>query len=118
MKTNCAATVFSVKDLEESLKFYNEVLGFEEEFRFGNYAGVKKGSVLIHLSHYENPNMKVPGSGSIYIFCDEVDEYCKEIKSKGAKVQAEPKDYPYGMRDFISYDPDENQLSFGAETKK
>ncbi len=118
MNTQCAATVFSVKDLEESLKYYREVLGFEEEFRYGDYAGVNKGSVQIHLSHYGNPNMKSPGSGSIYIFCDEVDEYCKEIKSKGSKVQAEPKDSPYGMRDFISYDPDENQLCFGEETKK
>ena len=118
MKTHCAATVFPVKDLEESLKYYKEVLGFEEDFRFGEYAGIKKGSVLIHLSNYSNPNMKEPGSGIIYIFCDEVDEYYKEIKEKGAKVKDKPKDYPYGMRDFITYDPDGNQVTFGAESEK
>jgi uncharacterized glyoxalase superfamily protein PhnB len=66
------------------------------------------------LSQQGNPNKGEPGSGSIYIFCDEVDGYFAEITSRGARVEGEPRDYEYGMRDFVTRDPDGNQLSFGA----
>lgn len=116
MKTHCAATVFSVKDLDASLKFYTEILGFTEDFRFGEYAGLKHGDVLVHLSQ-NHPDMRPPGSGAIYIFCDEVDDYYQSILSKGVKTRTQLADWPYGMRDFTAYDIDGNQLSFGTETK-
>ena len=117
MKTQCAATVFSVKDVAQAIKFYVDILGFSVDFRFGEYAGVKHGEVLIHLSQ-NHPNMRPPGSGAVYIFCDEVDDFYRDITSKGVKTTAAPKDYPYGMRDFLAYDLDGNQVSFGTETKK
>jgi uncharacterized glyoxalase superfamily protein PhnB len=117
MKTQCAATVFSVTNLDASLKFYVDVLGFTEDFRFGEYAGIKHGNVSIHLSQ-NHTDMRPPGSGAVYIFCDEVDDFYQEITAKGVKTTSEPKDYAYGMRDFLSYDPDGNQVSFGTESRK
>ncbi|WOO41386.1 glyoxalase superfamily protein [Rubellicoccus peritrichatus] len=117
MNINCAATVLTVKDVDTSIRFYTDILGFEEDFRFGEYAGIKCGSVQIHLSQYDNPNMKALGESNLYLFCNEVDDFYREITSKGVRVKGEPKDYPYGMRDFIAYDPDGNQLAFGAPVK-
>jgi predicted enzyme related to lactoylglutathione lyase len=53
----------------------------------------------------------------LYILCDEVDDYCAKIKKNGAIVKSEPKDSPYGMRDFMAVDPDGNHLAFGCEAK-
>jgi catechol 2,3-dioxygenase-like lactoylglutathione lyase family enzyme len=117
MKVHCSATTFTVNQLEDSLRFYLEVLGFEEDFRFGSYAGLKLGPVLLHLSQAGNPNSKPPGSGSVYIFCDEVDAYHAEIVAKGAAPQHPPKDYEYGMRDFVVADPDGNLIAFGMESQ-
>ena len=41
MKVQGVAPVFQVSSLGDSLKYYKEVLGFTEEFRFGDYAGVR-----------------------------------------------------------------------------
>jgi catechol 2,3-dioxygenase-like lactoylglutathione lyase family enzyme len=117
MEAYCAATTFTVSDLEAALRFYLEVLGFEEDFRFGNYAGIKMGGVKLHLSQAGNPNSKPPGSGSVYVFCDEVDDYYAEIVAKGAVPQNPPKDYEYQMRDFVVADPDGNLVGFGMEVK-
>jgi uncharacterized glyoxalase superfamily protein PhnB len=46
-----------------------------------------------------------------------VDALHRELKSRGAKIVNEPRDYPYGMRDFDVQDPDGNSLCFGMESK-
>jgi uncharacterized glyoxalase superfamily protein PhnB len=117
MKTYCAATVFSVKSLKESLKFYTDILGFTEDFRFEEYAGVKHEEVFIHLSQ-NYPHWRPPGSGAIYIYCDDVDDFYAQIKAKGCETQNEPQDRPYEMRDFTAFDVDGNQITFGHETSQ
>jgi catechol 2,3-dioxygenase-like lactoylglutathione lyase family enzyme len=117
MKITNSATVLPVRDLDASLRYFRDVLGFREEFRFGEYAGIAQGECCIHLSQQGNPNTAEPGSGAIYIFCDEVDSYFAEIVGRGANVAEPPRDYEYGMRDFVVRDPDGNRLSFGAPTK-
>lgn len=114
MKTISAVPVFQVKEIESALRFYTEVLGFTEEFRFGNYAGLKLGEVALHLSlpgDYQRP----VGGGTAYVFCDSVDEYFAAITSRGAKPITAPSDAHYGMRDFVMHDPDGNQISFGCD---
>lgn len=118
MKTFGSATTFHVTHLDASLKYYTEVLGFSERFRFGDYAGVEYQDIQIHLSGPQATNKKQVGQGSIYIFCDDVDGYYAEITAKGARTQAAPKDYEYGMRDFVIEDPDTNLIGVGQEIKK
>ncbi len=118
MKTHGSATTFHVTDVEASLSFYVDALGFSERFRFGDYAGLAHGDVRIHLSGPSAANRKQTGQGSIYIFCDDVDTYHSEVSRKGALIQAPPKDYEYGMRDFVVEDPDGNLVAFGQETGK
>ena len=114
MKGLSAGPVFQVSDLGRALKYYTEVLGFAEDFRVGDYAGVRNGEATIHLCAHGVHNRPV-GAGTAYVFCDEVDEYCREIKKKGAIVKVEPEDRPYGVRDLCVVDPDGNHLNFGAE---
>ena len=115
-----AAAVFHISDLEASLKYYTEILGFTQDFRFESYAGVKSGPVCLHLAEARGGNVRQRpvGGGTVYIFCDDVDAYYAEIKGKGAVLKGEPKDWPYGMRDFQAVDPDGNILGFGCESKK
>ena len=57
------------------------------------------------------------GGGNAYMICDEVDDYYARIKTSGAEPKTEPKDAFYGMRDFVIFDPDGNQLSFGCDNE-
>ncbi|MGC4014390.1 MAG: VOC family protein [Luteolibacter sp.] len=116
MKTHGSATTFHVSNVETALRFYTEVLGFTERFRFGDYAGVEHGSVQIHLSGPAATNKRQTGQGGLYIFCDDVDGYHAEITARGARAQAPPRDYEYGMRDFVIEDPDGNLVTFGRES--
>ena len=116
MKTNSASAILQVSDLKESIRFYTEALGFEEEFVFGDppyYAGVKMGAVIIHLNAGRE-NEKRRGMGSVYVFCDEVDSYYKRIEDKGVEITSKLNTWPYDMRDFQVKDQDGNLLCFGC----
>ncbi|HWL10791.1 MAG TPA: VOC family protein [Planctomicrobium sp.] len=114
MKIHNAAVVLTVSDLDVSLRYFVDTLGFREDFRFGQYAGIKYDACCIHLSLLGNPNTTVPGAGVVYIFCDDVDNYYTQIRERGAVTDGPPHDYEYGIRDFIVRDPDGNQLTFGS----
>lgn len=115
MKILSSATVFSVSDIDASLHFYKEVIGGKDYFRFGDYAGILLGSVEIHLAGPSVPLKKTQGQGSIYVFCEGVDEAYHEIVSKGANVVVPIANQDYSMRDFVIQDPDGNLITLGQE---
>ncbi len=114
MKTIAAIPVFHVADVDAAVRFYTKILGFEESFRMGTYAGLKIGECEIHVTVPGDSGRPV-GGGTAYVICDEVDEYFAAIKASGAHPKSKPGDRMYGMRDFVVVDPDGNQISFGCD---
>jgi len=112
-----AATIFQVSDVEASAQYYVQVLGFTQVFRYNDFAGMEYGHSLIYLSGPAQDVKKLIGEGSVYIFCDEVDDYYAQVVANGAQITAGIDNRGYGMRDFGVRDPDGNFISFGAEIK-
>jgi uncharacterized glyoxalase superfamily protein PhnB len=113
-----AAIVLVVRDVLRSVEHFRDVLGFTVEFTYGEptfYAGVERDGVAIHLQA-ASESKRQPGHGGINIFVTDVDALYRELKSRGARTLSEPKDYPYGMRDFDVHDLDGNHLCFGMES--
>ena len=79
--------------------------------------GVERDGVVIHLQAADRTKRQ-PGHGAVNVFVTDVDALYQEFKSRGARILSEPKDYPYGMRDFDVNDLDGNQLCFGTESKQ
>ena len=116
MKAKCVSPILQVADLEKSLAYYCDVLAFTKEFAYGDppyYAGVKMSDVILHLDSSKENSVR-RGAGSVYIFCDEVDAYYEEIRSRGAEITSPLSTWPYGMRDFQTKDPDGNLICFGC----
>ena len=114
-----AATIFVVQDVRRSVEHYRDVLGFRIEFTYGDptfFAGVERDSVVIHLEA-ANQTKRQPGQGALNIFVTDVDTIYQEFRSRGARTLSEPKDYPWGMRNFSIYDLDDNCLCFGMECR-
>jgi uncharacterized glyoxalase superfamily protein PhnB len=118
MTAQCVATIFHVKDVEEAIRYYTDVLGFTVDFRYNDLAGMEYNTVMIYLSGPKQGLKKAVGEGSVYIFCDEVDDYYQSVSGKGAKTEITLDDRPYGMRDFAVSDLDGNSLTFGRNFSK
>ena len=115
MKALNTAVVIHVSDFDRSLNYYTNILGFTEDFKLADYAGLFMDNVSIHLSGPANPGMKkISGNAHFCIDCDEVNTYFDEITKKGALIAIPLADRFYGMRDFAVNDHDGNTLVFGS----
>lgn len=114
MKTQALIPIFHVANVDTAERYYIDVLGFSQSFRYGTYAGLKFGGYELHVTDPGEPRAII-GAGTAYVICDEVDEYFELVKRAGAKLKSDPGNRMYGMRDFAVFDPDGNQLTFGCD---
>ena len=114
------AAVFAISDMEASLAYYCDALGFSITFKWGEpvtYACLCRDEVALHLA-VQSLAKRQPGQSALCIFVRDVDAVHAEIAAKGARVVKAPKDYEYGMRDFDVLDLDGNQIVYGMASKK
>ena len=98
-----------VSDLEASIAWYEDVLGFRATFRLADYAGLSLGGAHIHLARWEPPI-----TAAFYLrLARGVDEYVASIEAKGARLNSALKDQNYGMREATVHDPDRNEIYIG-----
>ncbi len=95
---------FIVKDMEESLKFYTEVMGFEVDSEHNPHPGAKivllkgEGDTMIELiQNTENE----PGLYCIGMDVEDVNAKVDELKIKGVKIVMEPIPITVGFLAFI-----------------
>ena len=123
MSTTTASTINSmspqllVTDIERSLRFYTDDLGFDLDFRYGDfYVGIKRDGHSIHLKRadhspqeraYRRDNdhlditFSVQGVNAIY----------EGLRSRSVDITQPLRDMPYG-REFYVSDPDGYILAF------
>lgn len=110
-----------VKDLKKTEKFY-EFLGFEfrkkEENHITGYMNWYSID-FIAIDREDKPKFQKEakadqkGAGLfINLSVDDVDEAYKELVSNGYKPSSEPRDWPWGNREFVLRDPDGYKLVF------
>lgn len=120
-----ASPSFTASDLQKSLAFYRDVLGFTERERWerdGALHGVElvAGRVSLWLAQddWKKGRDRVKGQG-FRIYCDtkqNVDALARLIRERGGKLAEEPKDQPWGGRDFAVVDPDGFKITIGSGT--
>jgi lactoylglutathione lyase len=116
---------FTVSDLERSVRFYTDVLGFTSGEQFKNEAGdlqgvmLKAGACQIGLSQDDWAKGRDRQRGvAVRIWCttgQDVDKLAARAKERGATVTAEPTDEPWGGRSFSVDDPDGFHLTIYRE---
>jgi uncharacterized glyoxalase superfamily protein PhnB len=109
------AASLTVNDLEASLSWYRDILGFGVHQKFereGNLVAVslRAGDVRILLGQDNGAKgaNRVKGEGfSLQIETDQnVDEVANRVKQSGGTLESEPTDTPWGARMFRLRDPD------------
>src|SRR3984893_18778720 len=111
-----ASPSLTVNDLEKSLAWYRDVVGFAVEETWKDDAGKVVGvsllagdvSFMIGQDDWKKGRDRKKGEG-FRIFCmtkKSVDDVAKRIEAKGGRLDQGPTDQPWGMRDISLTDPD------------
>lgn len=116
----------TVNDLEKSLAWYRDVLGFTAKERWeqdGKLLGVEMaaGNALFMLGQddWQKGRDRVKGQG-VRIYCttdEDIDQLAAGIQARGGTLTQEPKDQPWGMRDIALEDPDGYRITIGRDRK-
>jgi uncharacterized glyoxalase superfamily protein PhnB len=116
---------FTADDLEKSIAWYRDVVGFvigERWEREGKLVGceLRAGSVSLMLGQddWKKGRDRTKGEG-FRIYCSttqDVDALAGQIRARGGKLDSEPTDQPWGSRDFTLTDPDGFKITIGKET--
>lgn len=111
-------------DLQASLAWYRDVLGFtlaEEYKQDDRLVGVqiKAGHVHFLLTQDDFAKGRDRQKGvALRFFCttaQDIDQLAAAIQERGGKLSQEPKDQPWGARDFAVVDPDGFNISISTE---
>ena len=122
-----ASPSFTVDDLERSLAWYRDVLGFSVDERWerdGKLMGVslQAGDVtfMIGQDDWQKGRDRRKGEG-FRIYCDtrqDVDALAAKISANGGTLDSGPEDQPWGSRTFSLTDPDGFKITIGREMRK
>jgi lactoylglutathione lyase len=117
-----AFPILYVDDVLVSLRFYRDVLGFEEIYRFPDsdeprYAALRLDDGKIGLSRADFPGLhgkaQRPITGRPFELCIEVanvDAVVSKLRDAGVGVLADPADQVWGERVAYIEDPDGNPV--------
>lgn len=116
-----STAIFASSDLERTLAYYVDVLGFELAWTWGDppsLASVRMGGISIMISHDSDVASKIRGHQH-WLDIDEIDKLYDFHRAKDARIISEIEDKPWGFREYVVEDPDGYHLRFaGAQSSK
>jgi lactoylglutathione lyase len=96
-----------VADLQRSITFYRDVLGFQPGFQNEAMASFAEGIVL------DRSSVTTPGDVTVALDVSDVDTIFDQINAAGADVEEPPTDQSWGVRNTYVRDPDGYVIEFG-----
>ena len=108
-----APTVF-VTDIERSVTFYRDALGFEQEFQNGDPVGfviLVRDAAELHLSLV--PGHRGSTANVAHLMVDDATALYERLEQHGVRIVKAIRDADYGLRTFVFADPDGNRIDVG-----
>jgi uncharacterized glyoxalase superfamily protein PhnB len=120
MVTGMDLLFLEVNNLEESLSFYHEQLGFEVERSTLDseppMATLSAGTLRLTLAQHLETMLRRGRGAHFFVGVTDVDAYYRQLKSRGIVVQP-PADEGWGGRFITLQDPDKYRFFFVTWSK-
>jgi catechol 2,3-dioxygenase-like lactoylglutathione lyase family enzyme len=112
--------ILGTRDVERAVSFYVDRLGFKLKFRAGSppceYVGFIRDGVELHMQ-FQYPHEM--GTLRLRIHVDDPDALYAEYSGKDVFCDRTGlRNTSWGTREFATYDPDRNALTFYAHLEK
>ena len=108
--------VLAVRDFRGAIRFYTEVLGFEETMRVEGWSFLSRGSCKLRIGDCPGaePMSKSPDhSWFAYLHVSDAKGLYEKYRSRGVEIWHRLEDKPWGVREFAIATPEGHRLVFG-----
>lgn len=112
--------MLAVADMQETIEFYRDVLGFEVAMESAEYSIISRDGATLHLMKATNDSVMacVSGHTEIYIEVDDISPLWAHVEPLREKYKIRGLiNQPYGMTEFHIGDPNECLVFVGQPTK-
>ena len=99
-----ASAIINVEDVEKTLLWYQDQLGLQVEFAWGDpvvHGGIIAGNCTFHLSRNEPTG---PTTAYMTLYVNELHALYEDISQRDVEVLGPPEVMPWGMRAFMIHD--------------
>jgi uncharacterized glyoxalase superfamily protein PhnB len=115
-----AIPILLVRDVGASAAYFEEKLGFETDFLYGEppfYGSVSRGGVCLHLRFVREPNFAALAALEVSLIVatievSDVRALSAEFEARGADIAQPPTHQPWGGTDLHVRDLDGNVFAF------
>ena len=98
----------SVKNLRETLDYYRDILGFSDEWTFGDKdGGIRRDDMRLLFAENPDHNEMINNQTDrlpLMWFVDNIDSIYKEFQEREITIIDELEKHPYGLREFAFLD--------------
>jgi predicted enzyme related to lactoylglutathione lyase len=112
--------MLAVSDMEETISFYENVLGFLATMKSAEYSIIERDGKIIHLMKAASEHVMecVRGHTDIYIEVSDIDSLWNHVKTFKSKYRTRDLFVQsYGMTEFHISDPNECLVFVGERSK-
>jgi catechol 2,3-dioxygenase-like lactoylglutathione lyase family enzyme len=106
-------------DLDASIRFYTDKIGFTQEFLYDDfYAGIRAGNRIFHLKLVDekDPSIEFVDHGDhfhLYFETDDVLAVAEALKKNGVRLVKDVHETAWGTRELVLHDDQGHTLYFG-----
>ncbi len=120
-KVRLISPMLAAADMDETIAFYGELLGFKPVLRSQEYAVLERDGHTLHFMKATSDEVMrcVRGHTEIYVEVDEIGPLWEHVKASGERCRIrELFEQPYGMTEFHLEDPNGCLVFVGQPTSK
>jgi catechol 2,3-dioxygenase-like lactoylglutathione lyase family enzyme len=118
-RISSVAAQLRTNDLERTIRFFTEYLGFDVDFRYEDfYAGVRAGDSVVHLKldDSDDPSIdyvKQRGHFHLYLETPDAVAAADAIEKKGIELVDKVHETAWGTKEFVVEDDQGHTIYFG-----
>jgi catechol 2,3-dioxygenase-like lactoylglutathione lyase family enzyme len=99
-----------MNNVEAGVAWYRDVMGFSVNYAQHDIGVMDRDKARVLLIARTD---KHTGIGSCYIYVEDADALYTEFRAKGVQIENSPVSQPWGLREFVVFDPEGNRITFG-----
>jgi catechol 2,3-dioxygenase-like lactoylglutathione lyase family enzyme len=107
MTVTAAIAQLRTTDLDGSIRFWTEHMGFSVAFRFRDfYAGIAAGSAVFHLKLADAPDpsvaeVRAAGHFHLYLVTDDAERAAEMARQRDVTIIRDLHETPWSTREFV-----------------